>query len=78
MHASTYIEYLPEIILETANGTYKIPQYTAQFEGNITMEGEEKQHFDMRFNKLSFKRLWLKGVLIIGVSFIRLATMNGS
>ena len=23
MHASTYIEYLPEIMLETANGTYK-------------------------------------------------------
>lgn len=52
MHASTYIEYLPEIMLETANGTYKIPQHTAQFEGSITMGGEEKQHFDMRFNKL--------------------------
>ena len=52
MHASIYIEYLPEIMLETANGTYKIPQHTAQFEGSITMGGEEKQHFDMRFNKL--------------------------
>ncbi len=53
MHASTYIEYLPEITLETANGTYKIPQDTALFEGLITMGGKEKQHFDMRFSKLT-------------------------
>lgn len=53
MHTSTFIGYLPAILLETANGAYKIPQYTAQFEGCITMGSEKEQHFDMRFSKLT-------------------------
>lgn len=53
IRASTYMVKIPAIILETAKGTYEIPQHTAQFEGCITMGGEKEQHFDMRFSKLT-------------------------
>lgn len=78
MHASTYIGYLPAIMLETSNGAYKIPQYTAQFEGCITMGGARKNNILICGSVNSLKRLWLKGILIIGVSFIQFVTMSGS
>lgn len=47
------MENLQEFVIETEKATYQTPPYNAYFEGSITMGGEQEQHFDIRFNKLT-------------------------
>lgn len=51
--ASARIENLPELILDSDKASYMTPPYNAYFAGSITMGGEQDQHFDIRFNKLT-------------------------
>lgn len=57
VHPSVMIENLPELYIETPQAQYKIPEYNAHFEGTIMMGGDEDQHFDLRFSKLTQKNL---------------------
>lgn len=50
---SVMIENLPELSITTPKAQYTIPKYNAHFEGTIMMGGEEEQHFDLRFSKLT-------------------------
>ena len=53
VHPGILIDNLPELSITTPKAQYKIPKYNAHFEGTIMMGGEEEQHFDLRFSKLT-------------------------
>lgn len=57
VHPAMLIDNLPELTVVTGNTNYTIPRYNAHFEGTIMMGGEELQHFDLRFSKLTQKSI---------------------
>ena len=53
IEASAFLDRLPELTLISSQTQYIVPQRSAYFEGNIVMDAEMTQHFDLRFSRLS-------------------------
>lgn len=57
IYHSIILVNLPELTIKTSSAEYVIPKYNAHFEGTIQMDVTQDQHYDLRFSKLTNKKI---------------------